>query len=69
MPIHLATRSGQVNIINALVNEYGVDPNSKVRKTSFYLATFNNLQGTYIYVHLYVMHVCTYVILRVYVVY
>ena len=29
--IHLAAQSGQVDVINALVNEYGVDPNSKVR--------------------------------------
>ena len=35
MPIHLAVQGGQVDIINALVNDYGVDPNSKVRKTSF----------------------------------
>ena len=30
-PIHLAAQSGQVDIINALVNDYGVDPNSKVK--------------------------------------
>ena len=40
MPIHLAAQSGQVNIINALVNEYGVDPNSKVRKTSILFSYF-----------------------------
>ena len=35
-PIHLAAQSGKVDIINALVNEYGVDPNSKVKL--FYLS-------------------------------
>lgn len=29
-PIHFAAQSGHMNVINALVNEYGVDPNSKV---------------------------------------
>ena len=31
MPIHMAAQGGHVDIINALVNEYGVDPNSQVR--------------------------------------
>ena len=29
-PIHLAAQGGHVDIIDALVTEYGVDPNSKV---------------------------------------
>ena len=57
MPIHLAAQDGQVDIINALVNDYGVDPNSKVRKTSFYLPIFNNFQGTYVHAHAFVCHV------------
>ena len=30
-PIHFAAKEGHVDIINVLVNEYEVDPNSKVR--------------------------------------
>ena len=29
-PIHFAAQGGHMNVIDALVNEYGVDPNSKV---------------------------------------
>ena len=34
-PIHLAAQSGQADIIDALVNDYGVDPNSKVKLLHF----------------------------------
>ena len=29
--IHLAAQGGHVNIVNVLVNDYGVNPNSKVK--------------------------------------
>ena len=39
--IHHAANDGQVDIINALVNEYGVDPNSKVSYVLVYILSFS----------------------------
>ena len=44
-PIHFAAKEGNVGIINALVDEYEVDPNSKV---SSYVCTCVYL---YVYMH------------------
>ena len=44
-PIHLAAQGGHVDIINALVNDYGVDPNSKVRL--LYLALCLSIYQTF----------------------
>ena len=38
--IHFAAQSGHVGIVNTLVNEYGVDPNSKVSYLCSYILTW-----------------------------
>ena len=43
-PIHFAAQGGHMNVIDALVNEYGVDPNSKVSFSwlvAMYLSTYS----------------------------
>ena len=43
-PIALAARGGHMNVIDALVNDYGVDPNTKVSFSytlySYYLRSY-----------------------------
>ena len=40
-PIHLAALGGHVDIINTLVTEHGVDPNSKVSYVCFHLRSYS----------------------------
>ena len=57
-PIHFAAQGGHVGIVNTLVNEYGVDPNSKVSYLCIYSFTFsyNNIYNNLVHIKV----ACTY---------